>query len=233
MTETTTIRNFPLHRYKHGKLKEAIQLPQFTELLDRIDALSTTPFHYLKKYDLLTVKSLLSAYYWLGVRKTELIGSKSKRYVCPPCTRRQHPITKTSPAIPGVLKEGIKVEGEWLCITAPPRKKGSRDAPLELPLSFPYVNLIFQQWQKTEPQHRVWPMTEWDIWKIVKECNPHLYLHFFRFNRITELCTNPTISLGEICSWTGLTPLTVNDYMERSGRLIKTAAAKMKLQYTT
>lgn len=116
-------------------------------------------------------------------------------------------------------------------IEAAPRKKGSREAPLMIPLSFPHVDLIVSQWRKAEPKQRVWPISEWDIWRIIKECDTRKYVHFFRFNRITELCSDPNQSLADICSWTGLTPETINAYLERSGRFIRRAAEKMKRQY--
>jgi hypothetical protein len=222
--------NFPVHRYKHGKQKHSIDLQQFKELLTQVEGLEQRGFFYLKKYDLLTIQSLLAAYYWLGVRKSELIGSKPKRYVLPSCHRHIEPREKHAEAIPGVLKENVKADSEWIYIEAAPRKKGSREAALMISLSFPYVNLIMSQWQRTEPKHRVWPVSEWDIWKIVKECDAKQYVHFFRFNRITQMCSDPDQSLADLCSWTGLSPQTVDNYLERSGRFIRRAAEKMKRQ---
>jgi len=100
-----------------------------------------------------------------------------------------------------------------------------------LHVSLPYVDLIIQQWKQTQPKQRVWPITEWDSWNIMKCLDAKKYLHFFRFNRITELCSNPKMSVADICSWTGLTPITINAYMERSGRFIRETAEKMKEQY--
>jgi hypothetical protein len=204
----------------------------FELLLKKVENLDANGFFYLRKYDLLLVQSLIAAYYWLGTRKTELIGSKPKRYVLPSCKRHIQSIEKRGKSIPGVLKENVWIEGEWLMIEAAPRKKGSREAPLMISLSFPYANLIVQQWQRTLPKTRVWPISEWDIWRIIKECDPKKYVHFFRFNRITEMCSDPNQSLADLCSWTGLTPETINAYLERSGRFIRRAAEKMKTQYS-
>jgi hypothetical protein len=100
-----------------------------------------------------------------------------------------------------------------------------------LHVSLPYVELIIQQWKQTQPKQRVWPITEWDSWNVMKKLDGKKYLHFFRFNRITQLAANPRLSVADICSWTGLTPLTINAYMERSGRFIRETAEKMKEQY--
>jgi hypothetical protein len=226
-----TVKEFPEHRYKFGKQKHAIDLDYFEKLLKKLAVLEANGFYYLKKYDLLTIQSLLTAYYWLGVRKTELIGCGKKRYVLPSCKRHAKPIEKTAKEISGVLKENIWIEGEWLMIEAEPRKKGTREAPLMIPLSFPHVDLIVKQWQCTPKKAKVWNVTEWDIWRIIKECDAKKYIHFFRFNRITEMCSDPNQSLADLCSWTGLTPETIDRYLERSGRFIRRAAEKMKQQF--
>jgi len=226
MNEQVKKRNFPPHRYKYGKQTKGIELEAFKLWLEKVDKLR------LRKYPPLLVKSLLALLYWTGIRKTEAHGSKAKRYVLPPCKRHSEPIVKVSPATPGILKEDIESQGEWLMIGAEARKHGSREAPLMLHLSLPYVDLIIEQWKRTEPKQRVWPISEWDSWDIMKRLDAKKYLHFFRFNRITELCANPKMSVADICSWTGLTPITINAYMERSGRFIRETAEKMKEQYT-
>jgi len=229
--QTATIRNFPEHRYKLGKMEKGIGLADFTSILNTIDALGIAQNHYVEKYGADKIKSALACFYWSGFRKTEVLGGHAKRYLLPPCKRHLQTIERKSNAVPGILKEDIEIKGEWIFITAEPRKKGSRDAPIELPLVFPYVNLIVEQWDKTTEGQKVWNITEWDMWHLMKLVDPRQYVHFFRFNRITELCCNPEISLGEICSWSGLSPLTINSYLERSGRLIHSAAVKMKRQY--
>jgi len=225
MLEQPKKRNFPKHRYKYGKCVKAIDLEAFKRMLLKVDGLR------LKKYSPLQVKSLLTLLYWLGIRKTEAIGSKAKRYVLPSCGRHTQPIVKVSEAIPGILREDIWIEGEWLMIRALARKHGSREAPLMLHVSLPYVELIIQEWKATEPKQRVFPISEWDSWQIMKRLDAKKYLHFFRFNRITQLSANPKLSVADICSWTGLTPITINAYMERSGRFIRETAEKMKEQY--
>ena len=213
------------HRYKYGKQKKAITLEQFKEIVDKVDRID------LGKYDPPTIKSFLAVLYWLGLRKTEVHGAKRHRYVCPSCKRHEKPIVKYTEAVPGILKEDIEVKGDIMYIEAAARKHGKREAPLELWLGFPFVDLILEQWKRTEPGKRVWPISEWDSWKLMKKIDKRKYLHYFRFVRITELCANPKLSVADICSWTGLTPQTINAYMERSGRFIKRTAQAMREQY--
>ncbi|MDH5418901.1 MAG: hypothetical protein OEY39_02925 [Candidatus Bathyarchaeota archaeon] len=213
------------HRYKHGKQKKAITLEQFKPMIDKVDQID------LGKYNPLTVKSFLAVLYWCGLRKTEVHGSKRHRYVCPSCKRHEQPIAKYTEAIPGILKEDIEVKGDMMFIEAVARKHGKREAPLELWLGFPFMDLILEQWKRTPPKQRVWPIAEWDSWNLMKKIDKKKYLHYLRFVRITELCANPKLSVADICSWTGLTPQTINDYMERSGRFIKRTAQAMREQY--
>jgi hypothetical protein len=130
MTQSTTIRNFPKQRYKLGKQKKGISLADFTKILEAIDVLAEQKNYYVLKYDALKIKSALACFYWTGLRKTEVCGGFAKRYVLPPCKRHALPIERRSPAFPGMLKENIQVDNEWIFITAPPRKQGSREAPL-------------------------------------------------------------------------------------------------------
>ena len=225
LEQTKKLRNFPKHRYKHGKQTKSIDLVTFKRMVDKVDTLRH------KKYSALLIKSFLALLFWCGIRKTEAIGSPAKRYVLPSCKRHSEPIAKVSEAIPGIVKEDIWLEGEWLYVQAKARKHGSREAALMLPVGFPYVDLIIEQWKQTQPKQREFPLTEWDSWDIMKRLDAKKYPHFFRLVRITELCANPEMSVADICSWTGLTPETINAYMERSGRFIRETAEKMKRQY--
>lgn len=216
---------FPEHRYKYGKQTKATDLGTFKRMLDKVDRID------LGKHDPLIVKSLLAILYWTGLRKTEVHGAKPHRYVCPPCKRHSEPIIRYTKPIPGILKEDIWTKEDALYVNAIARKHGKREAPLELWLGFPFMDLIVEQWKQTKSGQRVWPISEWDSWNLMKQIDKEKYLHFFRFNRITELCANPKLSVADICSWTGLTPQTIDAYMERSGRFIKRTAQAMKEQY--
>jgi len=219
--------DFPKHRYKHGKQKKGIALADFSRMLDKIDEIEQP------KYNTLTLKSFLAILYWTGLRKTEVHGARPHKYVLPPTKGPSHkePLTRYTDPIPGILKEDITQKGDTLFITAVARKRGKREAPLELWIGFPYVNLIVEQRQRTPKGQRVWPITEWDSWNLMKQIDAKKYPHFFRFNRITELCANPKMSVADVCSWTGLTPQTINAYMERSGRFIHETARKMREHY--
>jgi len=218
-------RDFPKHRYQYGKLKKGMDIESFKRMLEKVDKID------LGKYDPLTVKSFLAVLWWTGLRKTEVHGAKRHRYVCPSCKRHSDPIVKYTEAIPGILKEDIEIEGDFMVIEAVARKHGKREAPLELWLGFPFVDLIVEQWKRTQPKQRVWPISEWNSWNLMKKIDKRKYLHYFRFVRITELCANPKLSVSDICSWTGLTPQTINAYMERSGSFIKRTAQAMREQY--
>jgi len=225
--------NFPIHRYTHGKQKRVIALGTFSEMLKKVKRLHKKGSYYFIKYDVLTLQSLLAVLFWSGLRKTEVIGAKPHKYVLKPTKGPKHKelIEKLTAAIPGILKEDIELKGDTLFIRAVARKHGSREAPLELWVDFPFVELIIKQWKNTDKGERVWNLTEWDAWKIVKEIEEKKYPHFFRFNRISEMCLNPEMSMADICSWSGLTPQTIAKYMERSGRIIHSAATKMRKQY--
>lgn len=220
--------NFPKHRYKHGKQTKGIELSTFSKMLEKVDRIDTG------EYSKLLVKALLTILYWTGLRKTEVIGAKPHKYVLKPCNRHSEAIEKYTEAILGILKEDIELRGgDRLLIHALARKHGKREAPLELYLDFPYVNLILEQWKQTQPKQRIFPISEWDSWSIMKKIDSRKYLHFFRFNRISELCGDPEMSIKEIASWTGLTISTIESYMERSGRFIHSTAEKMRRRYAT
>jgi len=134
-------------------------------------------------------------------------------------------------AVSGILKEDIKRVGEDLVITATPRKHGKRTAPLEIWVGFPFVDLIIKQWKRTPERRRVWAIREWDACHIMNQIDEKKYVHFFRFNCITDLCLNPQMSVGEICNWSGLSVQTIEAYLEHSGKIISSVAEKRKRRY--
>ena len=163
------------------------------------------------------IQALLALFYWTGLRKTEALGRKQIRY-------RVKAGTKTGKPHPGLLKEDMRIEDEALFVFSIGEKvlkHGKREAPLVLHLDLPYVNLIVEQWHKTKPRHRVFPIAYITFWRICKRLDPKFTLHFFRHNRVTKFSANPKLSLADICAWTGLSPQTVSTYMMRAGRYTK------------
>jgi len=223
--------DFPKHRYKYGKQSKAIDLDGFAKMLDKVGKIKLPP-RMRERYDNLTIRSFLSVLYWTGLRKTEIIGAKSHRYVLPPCPDHAEPIVKYTEEVTGILREDIKiVDKDILVIYAIARKHGRRDAPLEFWTGLPFIDLIIKQWKRTPEGGRVWAISEWDGTYLMNQIDAKKYVHFFRFNRITELCVDPEMSVGEICNWSGLTVQTVESYLERSGRLIKSTREKMKKRF--
>jgi len=213
---------FPEHRYKYGKQEKGINLQDFVHILERVDEIN------LLNYTPLMIKAFLTLLYWTGLRKTEATGARAHRYILKPYVKRTEPEVRYTDNIKGIMKEDIYIDDEYLCINAIARKHGQRKGALRLYLGLPYVNLIVDQWMTTEPNTRVFPISEYDSWWIMHNIDPKLYLHFFRFNRITALCSDPDMSIVELCSWTGLHVRTIQSYMERSERYIKSTAEKMR-----
>ncbi len=117
--------------------------------------------------------------------------------------------------------QDIWIKEGFLYVEAVARKHGKREGPLAIPLSLPFVDLIVEQWKLTEAGEKVWHISESYVWELMKRIEPRLYLHFFRFNRVTKFAGNPKTSVRQICAWTGMTAQTIDSYLERSGRYSK------------
>lgn len=196
------------HRYRYGKIDKPIDLEIFLKLLDRVAKVDT------RGYPTEFIQALLALFYWTGLRKTEVLGRKPIKYKVKDGTR-------IGEAHPGLLRENMRVEGDFLFVFSVDKnvlKHGKRVAPLVLPLSLAYVNLIVERWKKTKPGTRVFPIAPICFWRICKRVDPKFTLHFLRHNRVTKLAANPKVSLADICAWAGLSPKTVSEYMMRAGR---------------
>jgi len=199
------------HRYKYGKIDRPIDLPVFMKLQERVANID------LSSYSCEFIQALLALFYWTGLRKTEVLGRKKIRY-------RVKAGIKVGKSHSGLLKENMRIEGNALFVFSVGDnvlKHGKREAPLVLRLELPYVNLIVEQWQKTQSGCRIFPIEYITFWRICKRIDPKLTSHFFRHNRVTKFSANPKLSLADICSWTGLSPQTVSAYMMRAGRFTK------------
>lgn len=204
------------HRYKHGKVDKAIDLATFSEIMNKVGKVTTEHF------DSLFIKSLLAILYWTGLRKTEVIGAKPHRYY----TKRKG--VQWTEEVQGITGKDIWIKEGFLYVSAIARKHGKRKGPLAIPISQDYVDLIVKQWEKTDPKQKVWAISESYAWRLMKKIAPRLYLHFFRFNRVTKFAGNPNTNLRQICSWTGMTAQTVDSYLERSGRYSKELGRTME-----
>lgn len=199
------------HRYKYGKIDKPIDLPIFLKLQERVPKVDRSG--YRAEF----IQALLALLYWTGLRKTEVLGRKEIQY-------RVKAGIKVGKPHPGLVKEDLRMEGDALYVFSIGErvlKHGKLEAPLVLPLTLPYVDLIVEQWRKTRPRQRVFPISYITFWRICKRVDPKFAPHFFRHNRVTKFSANPKLSLADICAWTGLSPQTVSTYMMRAGRFTK------------
>lgn len=183
-------------KYKHGKQEMILS---FQEIQDKV----------FEAAGRLTREAL--AFFWLlyytGVRKSELY----ERTV-----------------------EDCSVSETHLIIDFHQRKKGSAEVPpLEIPLWFPGMNLVCGQLKKARERRKSKKLIERTVkgvrstkrlrarwlfphvaarWAqvIVKEIlGDQYYPHFLRLNRITEICSDPNVSISMIKSYTGIRSLKV------------------------
>lgn len=199
------------HRYKHGKIRDPIDVETFLKLQERVSKI------HVSSHTRKTVQGLLALLYWTGLRVREVLGRKAIKY-------NVKGGVKTGKAHSGLLKADMKITGGSLyvfCVDDKVFKHGKREAPLVLPLTLPYVDVIVELWKQTQPNRRVFPVSYITFWRICKRVDPKFTPHFFRHNRVTKFAANPKVSLAEICAWTGMTPQTVSSYMMRAGRFTK------------
>lgn len=143
--------------------------------------------------------SFLAFLYWFGVRRSEVLER---------------------------VKEDFQVKDGLLIVDCPAKKGGSRE-PLEVPIDFPFVDLIIEQVQKTRrtlanPTRRVWNISGPTAWRIVKRVMPKHYPHYFRLNRATRFLEDPTTTLPEMMAWFGWKAAkTVDPYIGYSRRHIR------------
>lgn len=130
------------------------------------------------------------------------------------------------------------------------KKGGAKVPPIELPLWFPGVDLIAEQWERaskkrtsrkliertvsgiryTEHKRKQWlfprVQARWAQEIVKKILGKEYYPHFLRLNRITEICSNPEVNIEMIKSWTGIKSIRViEQYIGVSKKQQKKAAA--------
>lgn len=106
-----------------------------------------------------------------------------------------------------IFREDIRHSGDSLFVKIPAKKHGQRGGELELPLSWPGMDLVHQQWQRTRAGKKVWRMSPSTAWRIVKRVFPKKSPHHLRWTVITELRAakdERLITTDEIKSWTGI-----------------------------
>ena len=106
-------------------------------------------------------------------------------------------------SLPGILKEDISIDGLLLVIHSQPLKGGKREGPLEIDIRYPYVDLIIEQWENTEPESRVWDYKPWYVWSQLTKIDKNMYPHAFRFSRTSDMARDENISLSDMLYWMG------------------------------
>ena len=131
------------------------------------------------------------------------------------------------------VAEDVQITPELFIIDFHQRKKrGETVPPLELPRSFPGIEILVEltlkalkrkavrkqlQYQES-PQHMATKIVKakwifprlnrsWAAVTIKKILGKEYYPHYLRLNRITELCCDPQISLARLKSYTGIKSL--------------------------
>ena len=112
-------------------------------------------------------------------------------------------IWKHRDSLPGIVKEDISLDGLLLLIKSEPLKHGKRDGPLEIDTRYPYMDLVVDQWEKAEPEAKVWDLKTWYVWKQFTNIEKDMYPHAFRFSRTTSMARDPKISLADMLYWFG------------------------------
>ena len=238
-----------VHRYKYGKQTRRLSIEQLSELMLKVKKDRTEKFYL--GVNPLRDSSLLAVYYWTGLRLSEVVGDRKRRYKVSRFSKEERedlrrrgikweeqpdPYTvKISPERIGIRKEDIEFDEERnvLRITALALKHGKREAPLELSLDLPFVDLILEQWERTNPNAKVWDLKREYAWEILKELNPKLYTHYYRLNRAMEFVKVPSTSPAHLLSWFGWRRLqTAYNYLALGGRRIEEMSAAMVEQYT-
>jgi integrase len=155
----------------------------------------------------LSHKSFLAFLYWFGVRKAEALERK---------------------------KEDFQIKDGLLIVNATPKKGGQRE-PLEVPVEYPYIDLILKKVRQTRPspenkESRVWNFSSRTAINIVKRVmGDRYYPHFFRLNRATRFLEDPTTTLPEMKAWFGWkSAKTVDPYIGYSRRHIRKQRERLK-----
>jgi len=152
--------------------------------------------------------------------------------------------------------EDCQIKGSDFIIDFHQRKKhGAEVPPLKFPIWFPGMDLVIEHLEKTSKRKASRKLIEKTVkgvrstervkarwlfphvqsrWAqhIVKEIlGPQYYPHFLRLNRITEMCSDPELSLTRLKSFTGIKSLdALQSYLGVSEREQEAAVHHMAKQ---
>lgn len=202
-------------QYKYGKIEKTMDLKILDALMKRVDNIDRCG------YPADFIKSLIATFYWTGFRRSEVIGDKGNKW------KLKSGKTRSSKPFPGLLKENIKLDDEFVYIHQVARKHGSREGPVVIPRILPYVDLIVKHWQNCQEGAKLFPISSVTFWRIMKRIDPKIYPHYFILNRVTKMCEDPENSLQDICRWTGKSPITIAKYLAKVGRYSKQVGSRM------
>lgn len=162
-----------------------------------------------KCYDPLRDKSFVALLYWVGCRKSEAYER---------------------------VREDFVIDEDKLTINFHQRKKdGLETSPIELPFDLPYTKLIAKQIERTSPKQRVWNIGSTTAWTIVKNIlGEKYYPHYLRLNRITRMFDDPTTTIPEAKSWTGIkTTKALDHYIGYSKRRMRKGVVRLRREIAT
>ena len=234
-------------RYKN-KRQTPISFSEFEDLVAHVERIRDG-----FTIDHLTRSSLITILYYTGLRIAEVCGDSERKWKA--LTDRGVQLSK-SPGwvkrvwldteegelwewrhrgrLPGILKEDIKKEGKTLYLSSEPLKHGSRGAPLELSLDWPYVILIEGQWSRKEIKlgERVWPICASSARTIIRQAEQSLYPHAFRSSLVTTMARDPDISVADMLGQFGWARASTADayIMEQRSRAHARASIEKMIQ---
>ena len=187
-------------------------------------------------------RSLVAFLYYAPLRIVEIVGDGPKKWKI--LSRRGRALSREGSLpedwqdrnrfwewryrdpVPGIKKGDISLDGLLLQVISKPLKHGKRGddrdnpIPLEIDIRYPYVDLIIQQWERTEnPEDSVWEgISPWLAWsKISKISEGELYPHAFRFSKATDMARDPDISLADMLYWFGWSQArTADNYIQQA-----------------